>query len=368
MSLLDDKVSRLIADTDLFHTFLHGTATQDITTELGPVATLAKLRAALAVSALNSLYANSTSSVAYGLGDKTFRIETGKNFQPNQWIQVTGATGVMTGQVKTYTNDLITINVIRNTGGSGSAASWKLGLSAEPGIAGIGTPGKSAFQIAQDTGFAGNEAQWIASLKGNAGDSAYQVAVGNGYVGSISQWLESLKATGGAGGGETRHFKTRYAWDGGSDTTPIDTAGMDTVTASEYVTAINAATLPNKRVAGANAVIAAMGTVQKLTVYRNSVVVATVDYAGSMVLYSDTTDKGVSLSTQGNTTINEADIDSGTWTAELTGGANLARKITLTVGPQGSNKQIILDGDFATGMGFNPTFILVVPRSIDGLA
>lgn len=82
-----------------------------------------------------------------------------------------------------------------------------------------GADGKSAYQIAVDEGFAGTQAEWIASLKGADGidgrdglngtdgqngrdgidgingKSAYELAVEHGFIGTEEQWLESLKAT-----------------------------------------------------------------------------------------------------------------------------------------------------------------------------
>ena len=50
--------------------------------------------------------------------------------------------------------------------------------------------GRSAYEIAQQKGYTGTEAQWLESLKGL---SAYQLAVAGGYTGTVSEWLESLK-------------------------------------------------------------------------------------------------------------------------------------------------------------------------------
>lgn len=88
-----------------------------------------------------------------------------------------------------------------------------------------GDTGDSAYQVAVSNGFAGTEAEWLASLKGekgdkgdpgdqgpqglkgdkgdqgdqgekgdkgDPGDSAYQVAVSNGFVGTEADWLASL--------------------------------------------------------------------------------------------------------------------------------------------------------------------------------
>ena len=104
--------------------------------------------------------------------------------------------------------------------GDGSTA-WS-GLAYQGGSSGGGTgtgaDGLSAYQIAVNNGFVGNEAAWLLSLKGAtgatgaaggagatgatgatggtgaAGASAYQIAVNNGFVGSEAAWLDSLKA------------------------------------------------------------------------------------------------------------------------------------------------------------------------------
>ncbi|MEF3134617.1 hypothetical protein OS035_24480 [Rhizobium sp. 268] len=65
---------------------------------------------------------------------------------------------------------------------------------------GSGTPGPrgfSAYAIAQQQGFVGTEAEWLASLEG---DSAYQIAVDEGFVGDKASWVESLKGEPGAAG------------------------------------------------------------------------------------------------------------------------------------------------------------------------
>lgn len=65
-----------------------------------------------------------------------------------------------------------------------------------------GENGKSAYEIAVANGFVGNEAQWLASLKGRDGSpgrdgrnglSAYELADGELLFGTVGKWLESLK-------------------------------------------------------------------------------------------------------------------------------------------------------------------------------
>ena len=67
-----------------------------------------------------------------------------------------------------------------------------------------GPPGASAYEVAVEEGFVGDEAAWLASLDGpqgdpgtpgtpgDPGDSAYQVAVAEGFVGNEAAWLASL--------------------------------------------------------------------------------------------------------------------------------------------------------------------------------
>lgn len=69
-----------------------------------------------------------------------------------------------------------------------------------------GADGKSAYDIAVENGFTGDEDEWLESLKGSDGvigkdgQSAYELAVDNGYTGSETDWLESLKGKDGANG------------------------------------------------------------------------------------------------------------------------------------------------------------------------
>lgn len=61
--------------------------------------------------------------------------------------------------------------------------------------------GKSAYEIAVDNGFEGDEAKWLESLKGQDGKSAYEIAKElNPEIGDESEWLESLKGSQGQDG------------------------------------------------------------------------------------------------------------------------------------------------------------------------
>ena len=64
-------------------------------------------------------------------------------------------------------------------------------LKGQEGAAGI-----TAYELAVENGFAGTEAEWLASLKGEPGDtgrSAYEAAVDGGFTGTVEEWIASLK-------------------------------------------------------------------------------------------------------------------------------------------------------------------------------
>lgn len=56
-----------------------------------------------------------------------------------------------------------------------------------------GDPGKSAYQLAVDSGFEGTVDEWLASLKGEDGKSAYEIAVENGYTGTEQEWIDKIQ-------------------------------------------------------------------------------------------------------------------------------------------------------------------------------
>ena len=87
------------------------------------------------------------------------------------------------------------------------------GDKGDPGVDGAdGVDGKSAYQIAVEKGFEGDENAWLVSLKGEKGadgvigadgangKSAYQIAVEKGFEGDETAWLASLKGADGAQG------------------------------------------------------------------------------------------------------------------------------------------------------------------------
>lgn len=101
-----------------------------------------------------------------------------------------------------------------------------------------GRDGKSAYEIAIANGYDGNEAQWLASLKGRDGEpgrngaSAYDIAGGDLNFSSVSEWLKSLKGAKGDTG--------QKGSDGKSATVTIGT-----VTTGETAGVTNAGTATN---------------------------------------------------------------------------------------------------------------------------
>lgn len=149
-----------------------------------------------------------------------------------------------------------------------------------------------------------------------------------------------------------------YAWEVGVTQPPeVSPTTMDSVTRAAYLTAIAEAPNGSKRAAGGNSIIVSMGSAQKLTLKRNGIAVLTADYSGAMVLTNDGTNIGVTLGTlTGVSPILAAEVTTGTWTGELSGGTSFARLITLQISP---------DVTTAPGQGYNPAVNLIVPRSLD---
>ena len=101
-------------------------------------------------------------------------------------------------------------------GFEGDEAAWLASLKGADGKDGVdgtdGAAGKSAYATAVENGFEGNEAAWLESLKGAdgkdgvdgadgaAGKSAYATAVENGFEGNEAAWLASLKGADGKDG------------------------------------------------------------------------------------------------------------------------------------------------------------------------
>ncbi|MBP2208150.1 hypothetical protein JOJ86_005876 [Rhodococcus percolatus] len=84
------------------------------------------------------------------------------------------------------------VEAARQAGESADAAA----LSAIAAEDAAQSSGKSAYEIAVQNGFVGNEAAWLASLVSDVpGASAYEIAVADGFVGTEAQWLTSLEST-----------------------------------------------------------------------------------------------------------------------------------------------------------------------------
>lgn len=202
------------------------------------------------------------------------------------------------------------------------------------------------------------------------------------FKNGVTVWVPQAAGTGTGTGGNTTiinniynvdKLQGKYAWElpttpvdpipvdpgtGGGTTPPPAQTTFDATTYLAYSAAIAATPKPNRRSAAADAVIAAMGTVQKLALKRDGVTVVTINYSGQMTKALVGQDWYVSLATMGTTSlISAADADSGTWIMEISGGTNFARTIKLPVSP---------DFDTTPGNGINPGVVsLLIPRSMD---
>ena len=107
------------------------------------------------------------------------------------------------------------------------------GEDGDDGLPGVnGSHGLSANEIAQEAGFTGTEAEWLASLVGTPGQdgkSAYELAVGLGFEGDEATWILSLKGDKGEPG-----LKGEDGIDGVTqNATTITFTGLDTSDSSD---------------------------------------------------------------------------------------------------------------------------------------
>lgn len=106
-----------------------------------------------------------------------------------------------------------------------------------------GADGKSAYDLAVEAGFDGDETAWLGSLKGERGargaagapgQSAYEMAVAAGFDGDEVEWLDSLKGdkglpgeTGAAAGFGTPTAEAAYIPAGSQPTASVKADGPD---------------------------------------------------------------------------------------------------------------------------------------------
>lgn len=148
---------------------------------------------------------------------------------------------------------------------------------------------------------------------------------------------------------------------------PVGPNIFDSATLAEYTAAIANAANGSKRMAGASAIVAALNPVHRLVISRDGVSIAVVNYSGACVATNDGTNVVITLGSASGGSVATADIDTGTWTFQLQGGANFARSLSGTVGPAGSGADLILSADTDGSSSFTSTISFIVPRSIDGL-
>ena len=106
----------------------------------------AQQAAASAVSAINApgTTATSTTSNTIGTGSKTFTIQTGKAFVVGQWITIADnalpSTNYMLGIITAHNSGTGSITIdVKTSQGTGTIASWSIGLSSVGGVSVDGT-------------------------------------------------------------------------------------------------------------------------------------------------------------------------------------------------------------------------------------
>jgi len=124
-----------------------------------------------------------------------------------------------------------------------------------------------------------------------------------------------------------------------------------------------------KRVAAANALINAMAPNHTLSIFRDGVEIIRAEFPAKMELYSNEEDIGVALGEVGSsTTYKTADINTGSWIFTIKGGPSDMSTIDGSVGPIGSNKDLILEDSTVAGQVFDQVVVFLLHPSIDGVS
>ena len=122
----------------------------------GDIETAAIVKRALEmIETKTTLISTSTTTLTIGAGSKTLTVETGKMFQPGQFLSIVDQANnanYMSGQVTAYTGSTGSLTVdVAATGGSGTISAWNISLSGVPwatvGVNDIGIPGTQGFGV-----------------------------------------------------------------------------------------------------------------------------------------------------------------------------------------------------------------------------
>lgn len=298
----------------------------------------------------------------------TIRVDETLTLEPNQNARVTN--------IGNFNHAILHFEIPRGRDGLDGTGTMVVGdvTTLPPGsaatVVNVGTEERAVLNFGLPKGDPGLPATGNGNGSGGVGvppgGSDGQVLVKNGNLNYAVEW-RTLAGSGGGGAAQETYISL-LPWENGAPP-PNFVPLLDEASQAIYAAAIANAVAGSKRLAGANALIGIFGNARRLTIRRNDAIVMFLDYTGALPLYNSGGQIGVSLGTVSSVSpIASADIDTGTWTAVLAGGVDLDASVFLTVGPAGSGKMLILDADTAPGMGISPSFVLVAPRSVDGLS
>jgi hypothetical protein len=141
MSTVSDNIAKIIAAGTSAHQWIHGAVSDVVTTDNGPVKTIAAVNAELPDNAIAALSSTSATSNTLVVGTKTFTVLAGKSFRPGQLITAVAANGsYLFGLVVSYSGTTLTMNATK-VFGTGTVTSWAINLSGPVGADGANTGG-----------------------------------------------------------------------------------------------------------------------------------------------------------------------------------------------------------------------------------
>ncbi len=200
------------------------TSATNAATSATSAATSATSAATSATNAAGTLYSTSTTSLAIGVGTKTFATQTGKNYNTGQFIIAASnanTANYMHGQVTSYSGTSLMVNVL-DVGGSGTFADWDISVSGNAGPSGGGTGTVTSVSVTTANGVSGTVANATTT-------PAVTLALGAITPSSV---VASGSVTGSNISGTTSGTNT------GDQTVPSNT----TSTANQFFTAYNSTT------------------------------------------------------------------------------------------------------------------------------
>lgn len=141
---------------------------------------------------------------------------------------------------------------------------------------------------------------------------------------------------------------------------------IDPLTLDEYATAVSTAPVGSKRIAAANAIVAAMAPYYRIYVYSGNDLVIPIEYTGQLTVTTEESQVFIKAGVPDiSIPVRSGDLLVNTWRFELQGGNGFTRKIIGSVGDIASGAMMTFDKNPEEGSGMVVNFALQLPAGLD---